>query len=248
MSSGRVFQEALRVLLETPLPDVARDDVLAVLEANRSDLLQLFFDAAREAGVERDAALRRSAAVFFWYASGQLADDLADGDCDYLEEPLRTGPSAAFLLAHLGHATLARAGVGADALADAAHELVVGTGPQHLEVRAQRWDAALFREVGSGIAGRQLAAYLRVLWAGTALEDRALAIGFDLGVAAHVAADVRTGDERFHGLDAGARREILDWAQQSIARARAHGLASIEAALRGFEPALARAIAAEPAA
>lgn len=248
MSSGRVFQEALRVLLETPLPDVARDDVLAVLEANRSDLLQLFFDAAREAGVERDAALRRSAAVFFWYASGQLADDLADGDCDYLEEPLRTGPSAAFLLAHLGYATLAAAGVGAAALADAARELVVGTGPQHLEVRAQRWDAALFREVGSGIAGRQLAAYLRVLWAGTALEDRALAIGFDLGVAAHVAADVRTGDERFHGLDTAARREILDWAQQSIARARAHGLVSIEAALRGFEPALARAIAAEPAA
>jgi hypothetical protein len=85
VSSGRVFQEALRVLLETPLPGVARDDVLAVLEANRSDLLQLFFDAAREAGVERDAALRRSAAVFFWYASGQLADDLADGDCEYLE-------------------------------------------------------------------------------------------------------------------------------------------------------------------
>lgn len=248
MSSGRVFQEALRVLLETPLPNVARDDVLAVLEANRSDLLQLFFDAAREAGIERDVALRRSAAVFFWYASGQLADDLADGDCDYLEEPLRTGPSAAFLLAHLGYATLALAGVGGAALADAARELVIGTGPQHLEVRAQHWDAALFREVGSGIAGRQLAAYLRVLWAGTALEDRALAIGFDLGVAAHVAADVRTGDERFHGLDASERREILDWAQDSIARARAHGLVSIEAALRGFEPALERAIAAEPAA
>jgi hypothetical protein len=243
-----VFQEALRILLEASLPDVARDDVLAVLEANRSDLLQLFFDAAREAGIERDAALRRSAAVFFWYASGQLADDLADGDCDYLEEPLRTGPSAAFLLAHLGYATLVETGVDAAALAEAARELVRGTGPQHLEVRARSWDAALFREVGSGIAGRQLAAYLRVLWANSALEARALEIGFDLGVAAHVAADVRTGDPRFHGLGAAERREIVAWAQAAIARARAHGLASVEAALRGFERALEKTAIAEPAA
>ena len=248
MSTGRVFQEAVRILLQTPLPDVARDDVIAVLRANRSDLLQFFFDAAREAGVELDGALRRAAAVFFWYASGQLADDLADGDCTYLEEPLRTGPSAAFLLAHLGYATLIESGVGADALADAARELVRGTGPQHLEVRAKHWDAALFREVGSGIAGRQLAAYLRVLWATTPLEGRALEVGFDLGVAAHVAADVRTGDARFHGLDAADRREILAWAQAAIARARAHGLASIDAALRGFEPALAKAVIPESAA
>ncbi len=247
MSAGRVFQEAMRILLETPLPQVARDDVIAVLTANRSDLLQLFFDAAREAGVERDAALRRSAAAFFWYASGQLADDLADGDCDYLEQPLRTGPSAVFLLAHLGYATLVAAGVGAEALREAARELVCGTGPQHLEVRARQWDAALFREVGSGIAGRQLAAYLRVLWADTPLEVRALAIGFDLGVAAHVAADVRSGDPRFAGLDAGERREIVAWAQAAITRARTHGLASIEAALRGFEPVLAKIQIREPA-
>lgn len=240
MSAGRVFQEALRVLLETPLPVVARDDVIAVLEANRSDLLQFFYDAAREAGTPSDPALRRSAGVFFWYAAGQLADDLADGDCDYLEEPLRTGPSAAFLLVHLGYATLQQAGVDAAALGASARELVCGTGPQHLEVRAQRWDAGLFREVGSGIAGRQLAAYLRVLWTDSVLADRALEIGFDLGVAAHVAADVRSGDPRFHGLTPDDRREVLAWGQAAIVRARGHGLASIEAALRGFEPILAK--------
>jgi hypothetical protein len=247
MSVGRVFQEALRILLETPLPEVARDDVIAVLEANRSDLLQFFYDAAREAGTPSEPALRRSAGVFFWYASGQLADDLADGDCDYLDEPLRTGPSAAFLLAHLGYATLVQAGVDAAALGDAARELVCGTGPQHLEVRAKRWDAALFREVGSGIAGRQLAAYLRVLWSNSSLESRALEIGFDLGIAAHVAADVRSGDPRFHSLEAGDRLEILAWAQAAIARAHSHGLASIEAALRGFEPVFATHRSQDPA-
>jgi hypothetical protein len=242
VSAGRVFQEALRILARAPLPAVARDDVVAVLEANRTDLFQFFFLTARE------AALRRSAAIAFWYAAGQLADDLADGDCDYLEEPLRTGPSAEFLLVHLGYATLLDAGVDARAVAAAAHDLVRGTGPQHLEVRARAWDAELFREVGAGIAGRQLSAYLRVLWADTPLALHAEAIGFDLGVAAHVAADARSGDARFRGLAGAERREIVDWALAAVARARTHGLASIEAALRGFEPALDRARAEASAA
>ncbi|MCG8592524.1 MAG: hypothetical protein MJE66_24810 [Proteobacteria bacterium] len=237
MSAGRVFQEALRLLQDFSLPEVAVRDVVAALEANRSGPLQFLVDATAEAGLTEAEGLRRSAAVFFCYAAGQLADDLCDSECTYLENPSSTGPSTQFLLESLFFATLGeKTSVSRDALTEAARQLAIGTGPQHAEVRARHWTEPLAREVAEGIAGRQIAAYLQVLWDGTPLAEQANTVGRALGIAAHVATDIRTDDRRFYGLSEEARGELVEWARQAIRSAREAQLESVEAVLRSIEP------------
>jgi hypothetical protein len=238
MSAGAVFQQALRIVCRHPLPDAAHADVLRALEAARpGGLLELLCAAGHEAGLAREALHERAAAAFFVYAAGQLADDLADGDCDYLDEPLRTGPSLVFLLLQLASATLAGS-VPADVHRAAAADLVAGTGPQQVEVRTRRWSAALAQEVAEGIAGRQIAAYLRILWAGTPLAPHAPGLGRDLGVASHVAADARSGDPRYASLPQDERRALREWALAGAERALGVGLRSIAAALAEVVPVL----------
>jgi hypothetical protein len=94
--------------------------------------------------------------------------------------------------------------------------------------------------VAEGLAGAQWALYLRVLWEGTALAERALAVGRALGVAAHVAEDLRSGDRRFHGMPEEDRGEVLKWAREAAATVGREGLASLDAVLRTVEPVLGR--------
>jgi hypothetical protein len=116
--------------------------------------------------------------------------------------------------------------------------LALAAGPQALEVRAREWTAPLFRRVAEGIAGRQWAAYLRVLWAGTRLEERAVQVGLALGVAAHVAEDIRSKDTRFTSMPVEDRLTVVTWARQAAESLRAQDLRCLDAALRRIEPIL----------
>ncbi|MGZ3457403.1 MAG: hypothetical protein ACXU86_02740, partial [Archangium sp.] len=95
-----------------------------------------------------------------------------------------------------------------------------------------------FKQVAEGIAGQQWALYLRVLWEGTALAPRASQVGHPLGVAAHVAEDLRSGDVRFHGMPEEDRHEVLSWARSAAEAVRQEGLPCLDAVLRTVEPVL----------
>src|SRR5690606_4445555 len=84
--------------------------------------------------------------------------------------------------------------------------------PQALEVRTRSWTQALYREVAEGIAGRQWAAWFTALYDGTPGEAHAARRGLSLGIAAHTAEDLRSGDLRFYTLSEGARAEVCAWA------------------------------------
>jgi hypothetical protein len=241
VSAGSVFQEAVRHTLCIAVPEAARRDLLAVLESNRSGPLQFLFDACVEAGLPRIAAAERAGAVYLCYCAGQLADDLADGDCDYLELPARVGPGAQFLLQNLFTTRLVALGIPPGVLADAARDLAVGAGEHSVEVRTTEWTAELAMQVAAGIAGCQISAYLRLLWCGTALEKEAGDLGWHVGVAAQVATDVASGDVRFHGLAPADRGALLARARASADRARARGLACVDAFLRFADPILREA-------
>src|SRR5690349_2356474 len=102
MSAGSLFQQALRTLGRLELPESAQRDVLGALEAARKKgPLALLYEAGAEAGLARDELFHRALAIFFAFCAGSLADDLIDGDCDYLETPIRVGPSAQYLLQNL---------------------------------------------------------------------------------------------------------------------------------------------------
>lgn len=235
MSAGAVFQEALRALRRHGLPDEAEREVLAALEAGRPGPLALLYAAGAEAGLGREVLLRRAAGLFFCSCAANLADDLADGECSYLEEPQRVGPGVQFILQSLCFVTLARAELSAPVLAEAAGDMVTAAGLQVLEVHTSTWTALRFKQVAEGIAGQQWALYLRVLWEGTVRAERAVAVGRSLGVAAHVAEDIRSGDARFHGMPEEDRSQVLAWAREAVDTVRHEGLASLDAALRTVE-------------
>ena len=238
MSAGAVFQEALRALRSHTLPEEAERDVLVALEAGRPGPLALLYAAGTEAGLGREVLLRRAAGLFFCACAANLADDLADGECTYFAEPWRVGPGVQFALQSLCFATLARAEVAAPVLAEAASAMVTAAGLQGVEVHTPTWTAPDYQRVAEGIAGAQWALYLRVLWEGTALAERAAALGRALGVAAHVAEDIRSGDTRFHGMPEEDRREVLKWAQEAATTVGGEGLESLNAVLRTVEPVL----------
>lgn len=241
MSGASLFRNALRRVVALRLPVAAERDLVAALEASRAGSLQLFYDAGREAGLDASALEPRGTALAFCYCAGQLADDLADGDCDYLEEPHRTGPAAQFMLQNLFFACLQEAHLPPDTGRAVALELVQGAGPQQDEVRARRFHLSLARDVAEGISGRQFGAYLAVLWCGTELEPLAIATGRDLGFAAHVCADVRSGDPRYRDLDGAERRALVSLAREAAARVRSRGLRCMEAPLRDIDAVLGAA-------
>jgi hypothetical protein len=240
MSAGAVFREALRLVRQQALPEEAERDVLVALEAGRPGPLALLYEAGLEAGLEREVLLRRAAGLFFCACAANLMDDLADGECTYYAQPHRVAPGVALVLLGLSCAALARARVPAPVLAEASGLLAAAAGLQTLEVHTQAWTASVFQRVAEGIAGHQWALYLRVLWEGTALAGRS-AVGHKLGVVAHVAEDIRSGDTRFHGMPEADRRTVVAWARTAAEAVRHEGLRCLDAVLRTVDPVLATA-------
>lgn len=239
MSGGVLYQSCLRVLSRSGLDDLAQRDVLRALEAARNGgPLDLLYDCGAEAGLEREVLLSRGAAIFFSFAAGNLADDIADGECTYLEEPVRTGPCVQFILQNLFFSTAAGAAVTPTVLQSVAADLARAAGPQLLEVRTREWTAEGTRRVAEAIAGLQYCAYLRLLWAGTALEACAPSVGIALGVACHVARDLATSDPRMATLSPTHALEIVTWAREQADVLRKENLACLNATLRHLDPIL----------
>ncbi|WP_224240438.1 hypothetical protein [Hyalangium gracile] len=237
MSGGAIYQEALRVLRRLGLPEAAERDVVAALEAAQPGPLALLYEAGMEAGLTREALLTRGSGIFLSFAAGNLADDLTDGECSYYAHPSRVGPYVQFLLQNLAWATLARAQVPEEVLVEAARGLAEAAGPQALEVRTREWTAPVFQRVAEGLAGQQWAVYLRLLWAGTPLAECSVA-GRDLGIAAHVAEDIRSRDPRFFSMPEADQREVVRWARAGMDGVRRQKLRCLDAALRRIDPIL----------
>jgi hypothetical protein len=243
MSAGAVFQEALRILNRQRLPAISQRDLLAVLEAGRpAGPLAFLYDAGVEARLPRQKLLTRTAAIYINFCAGNLADDLIDGECTYLDEPFRIGPCAQFILQNLFFHILAEEGLPGPTLSTATLELVVAAGPQHLEVRTKQWSAPVFREVVEGSAGHQWSAYLQVLWCGTALAGRAAAVGMNAGIAARVAGDIRSGDVRYTTLPKADKRKIVAWAVAAARALSEENLRCFDALLQWVDPALKEAL------
>jgi hypothetical protein len=217
LSAGAVFQEVMRRLSKLDLPDETRADLLKTLEAARPGPLLLLYEAGAEAGLARETLLCRTSALFVGFATASLADDLIDGDAEYFPDPLRRGPCLQYLLQSLYFAWLAESGVAPQVLQRSSVELAIATGQQHVELRTTQWSASLYRTVAEGIAARQWAAYMCLLWAGTPLEQCAWTVGWNAGIAGHVAEDVRSDDRRFFGMDHADQAEVLAWARTALA-------------------------------
>jgi hypothetical protein len=241
MSAGAVFQAALRTINKLHLPADAQRDVVTALEAGRPSLAMLY-GLGYDAGLEHEPLMARSSGVYLGFCAGNLADDLVDGDCTYLTPPFRLGPGLQYLLQNASVMALVEAGIPAERLGAAARDLVSAAAEHQCEVRTTGWTAEIYRRIGLGIAGRQWAGYLKILWHATPLEPLAEPLGLGLGQVGHIAEDIRSGDPRFCTMPPEDQRTVVAWALDALPRMRAHGLASVEAMAHTVEPILRRAI------
>jgi hypothetical protein len=207
--------------------EAAVADLSAAIRAVRPGILDFVSALAREAGVAPAIVDARCIAIAYSAAAVNLADDLADAECDYLEEPYRSGPTTQYLLQCLFFQKLCELGTPADVLYQVTCDFEHVAALQHVELTTRSWAFDTSRRVAEGITGRQLAAYLRVALAGSDLAKHALAIGVDVGVATHVAVDAQTRDPRFTTLPDVDKIRLVEVALASTERAEAFGLDSI---------------------
>lgn len=227
MLGGAIFQQVLRIVRDLELPEAAARDLLAVLQAGNPGPLPAVNEAGYEAGLSRDQILDRGAGVFLCFAAGNLADDIMDGDCTYLDDPVRLGPCYQFLLQNLAFDVLSRTSVPREVLARCARELALAAGPQPLEMRAETFDFALYQVVGAGIAGRQWGAYLTLLWAGTHLEPRALHVGRMMGYVSLLVSDLESNDRRFYSQSPDDQRRTLEHALALVEELKSEDLRTV---------------------
>ena len=79
------------------------------------------------------------------------------------------------------------------------------------------------RSVTDGIAGSQWSAYLRVIWAGTRMEQLSSDVARNFGRVALLAGDITTADPRYNTLPRADRRSVLRDALTSL-----HALESVD--------------------
>ena len=201
----------------------------------------LLIEAAEDGRVPDRLAIDRLSALWVAAASVNLADDLADGDCSYLEP--RVGPGVSFLLQALATTLAARGEVSVRGIEELGLALARAAAGQSLEVRTSQWSLAKYREVAELIAGEQYRGYLRLLWDGTPWEEKAAEIGRALGVVGIAVTDITSADRRFRSMPAADREQLLAVCRQLLGTLEASALPC----LRGFV-ALATATLASAAA
>ena len=103
-----------------------------------------------------------------------------------------------------------------DVEAQVLRDLIAAEEAQVLELSSSSWNAARLRVVTDGIAGRQWAAYLQVMWAGTPMEDRATEVALDIGRVGLLAGDITSEDPRFVTLSPMERRSVLEEALAGV--------------------------------
>ncbi len=147
--------------------------------------------------------------VWLANAAVNIADDIADQECEY--QPQSVAPGISFLLLAAAGAAATEAEVPLAMVQRFLAALARAAAGQSTEVRTSNWTAAEYQRVAGLIAGQQYVAYLRLLWDGTTLGQQAEEIGHQLGCLGLVVTDIQSNDKRFRTLCEADRRTMLDW-------------------------------------
>jgi hypothetical protein len=203
-------------------------DIQATLDAVDPKLPVFLASLGVELGLAPREWMRRGVAILLMFAATQLADDLADGDCCYLEAPQRRGPGTEWLLHQLSAALLLESSIERDAITASLRDLAQVGSAQALEVRRSQWDLDSSRFAALGLNGKQWSAYLRLFADGTQYAGQAARWGEAWGIGLHVAGDRTSQDARFTTLSTPAKRDLADWALEHVALVMETPLATLQ--------------------
>ena len=221
MSSVEVMRRAFGRLAALRLDIEVDRLVVRALRAAAPEARQVLVQAGLDGGLRREDAINRAATCFFTSSAFNLSDDLSDGDCDYL--PPAPAQAVVLILHSLFVAGLRDLHLPPDVEGQVLQDLVAAEEAQVLETISTSWDATRLRIVTDGIAGSQWAAYLRVMWAGTRMEQLSSEVARNFGRVALLAGDIMTADPRYTTLSGADRRSVLKDALTSL-----HALESID--------------------
>jgi hypothetical protein len=215
--------------------------VVRALTAAAPETRRVLLQAGLDAGLGREDAISRAATCFFTSSAFNLSDDLSDGDCDYL--PAAPAQAVGLILHSLFVAALRDLHLPPNVEERVFQDLVAAEEAQVLETITTSWDATRLRIVTDGIAGSQWSAYLRVMWAGTRMEQISSDVAWNFGRVALLAGDIMTADPRYTTLSEADRRSALEDALTSL-----HALESVDAqftqsVVAGCGPVLTEALA-----
>ena len=181
----------------------------SIIESVDDAILQLVYDAAFYAHQDLELALERTIPITYHSCLIHLADDIADGDCDYIDNPISQGVTAVYTLLHLFNRSLAQCKIQDTKIFDALIDVGLW---QHKEIATQTWDLESAKEVAVGINARQFEAYFRIVSSGTQHEKELANAGYAYAVAAHLSNDINSEDNRFYDIPNEERNKLIDWA------------------------------------
>jgi SAM-dependent methyltransferase len=203
--SGALADDAARIALQALRADRAGPDGLLYRP------MTFFCDASNEAQLVFETALQRCAAVYLLFCVGSLADDLMDGECDYLEAPSKLGPLSQYFFHIAAFRALLEGRCQHASMVRAINILIRCVSFGYSELLSTAWNARQYRGIMENIAGAQFGAYLAILWCGSPLAEKAERVGRAVGTAALVADDLRTAATRYTRLSCEDRVEIATW-------------------------------------
>jgi hypothetical protein len=207
-------RQVIRTLRRQNYPALAEADVERALSRVPAESQVLLIQAAVDADLDEATAIERLCCLSVCAASVNLADDLADGDCHYLDP--RVAPGVSFLLQSWAGALAVRGDVSPAGLEQFWRRLALAAAGQSIEVRTRVWSEELYRQVAQLVAGEQYAGYFRLLWDGTRAEPSATSIGESVGTIAFLHADLVSGDPRFFGMPGSDQLKVLSWCQEFL--------------------------------
>jgi hypothetical protein len=215
--------------------------VVRALKAAAPETRRVLVQAGLDAGLGREDTINRAATCFFTSSAFNLSDDLSDGDCDYL--PPAPAQAVGLILHSLFVAALRDLHLSPDVEGHVLQDLVAAEEAQVLETITTSWDATRLRIVTDGIAGSQWSAYLRIMWAGTRMEQLSSDVARDFGRVALLAGDIMSADPRYTTLPGADRRSVLEDALTSLDALESIDTKVTRSVVAGCGPVLAEAFA-----
>ncbi len=244
MSGVEVRRRAFGRLAAHRLDPAVDRLVVGALRAAAPGPCLLLLQAGQDAGLDRAEEIDRASACFLTFSAFNLSDDLSDGECTYLPPP--QAQAVVLILNPLFAASLRELHLPSEVEALVLRDLVAAEEAQVLELSTVSWDAARLRVVTDGIAGRQWAAYLRIMWAGTPMESLSAEVALAIGRVGLLAGDITSEDPRFVTLPPSDQRVAITEALAELRALESVGTRVAQSVVDECEPIITARLAAIP--
>jgi len=193
--------------------DAAREDLYAVLVRKDTGLEMLMRKLMQHVEMESGQIEQRILPIVIQQCLIHLADDMADGDCDYLS--IEKASTTLCSLFNLSALLLLEVNLSPETC-KRFYQLMAGVGIlQHEEIRISHWTLEETRKAAFDLGGAVYAGYFSLALDGTSLADEAESLGRHFGIASFVARDIQTDDARYLDLDQQERSSLRNWALKS---------------------------------